>query len=42
MTAAIQEQLKATGRVQVIVVLKPPVSAARLGGALESASIPGP
>jgi subtilisin len=42
MTAAIQEQLKATGRVQVIVVLKPPVSAARLGGALESVSIPGP
>ena len=42
MTPAIQEQLQATGRVQVIVVLKKSESSVRLSGALESASIPGP
>jgi hypothetical protein len=42
MTAAIQDQLKATGIVQVIVVLKPRALGTRLGGALESASMPGP
>ena len=42
MTPAIQELLQATGWAQVIVVLKPHATPARLGGARESASISGP